>query len=72
MTVVVDVSTFKDIHNDKELAAKLLEEENIAILPLTIFGGSENGFRLLTCCKPEVYKELINRLKSFNERNQKA
>ena len=40
MTVLLDVSTFKDIHNDKEFAAKLLEEENVALLPLSVFGGT--------------------------------
>jgi len=49
MTVIINVSSFKNIHNDKEYVEKLLEEENVALLPLTIFGGEQNGFRLLTC-----------------------
>lgn len=62
MVVVVDINKFKEFKNDKEMAEKLLEEENVALLPLSVFGGSQNGFRLLTCGKPELYDELISRI----------
>ena len=51
LTILIDPSAFKDIKNDVEFVNKILEEENVAILPLSLFGGELNGFRLLTCAK---------------------
>ena len=53
LTILIDPSAFKDIKNDLEFVDKILEEENVIILPLSVFGsrGEINGFRLLTCAK---------------------
>ena len=70
ITITFDPSAFKDIKNDLEYVEKILEEENIAMLPLSIFGGRLHGFRLLTCGKSELYTELYNRIEAFNSRHQ--
>lgn len=63
------MTEFKDIDNDRELVNKLLEEENINVLPLSIFGGELNGFRILTCGKKELYEDFLERMKGFVERH---
>lgn len=65
----MDVNKFKDIENDMELVHKLLEEENINVLPLSIFGGELNGFRILTCAEKGLYEEFLERMKEFVERH---
>ena len=70
LTVLIDPSAFSDIGNDLEFVNKILEEENVAILPLSLFGGNLQGFRLLTCAKEELYSSLFERLESFNSKHQ--
>ena len=51
LTVLLDLTQFKNIKSDKEYVEKILEEENVAFVPLSVFGGPNHGIRLLTCAK---------------------
>lgn len=70
LTVLLDLAQFKDIPTDQIYVEKLIEEENVAFMPLSVFGGPNHGIRILTCAKPQIYDELINRISAFNQRHQ--
>ncbi|XQJ31701.1 tyrosine aminotransferase [Leishmania guyanensis] len=66
----VDLSYFKDLKSDTEFYEKLLDEENVQVLPGEIFGMS--GFIRSTISRPpEVLSEAVDRIIEFCERHKK-
>ncbi|KAF8295305.1 putative tyrosine aminotransferase [Trypanosoma cruzi] len=52
----IDLEKYRDVKTDVEFFEKLLEEENVQVLPGTIFNSP--GFTRLTTTRPvEVYRE---------------
>jgi hypothetical protein len=49
----------------------LFEEENVSILPLSIFGTGLQGMRLMTCALEPYYDQFFGRLEEFIERHKK-
>jgi len=66
----IRVNEFKDIKNDVEFALKLLEEENVFVLPGKIF-KCENFVRLVICPPPNLLSEASQRIKEFCQRHHK-
>nr|AGT02571.1 tyrosine transaminase [Herpetomonas muscarum]AGU68011.1 tyrosine transaminase [Herpetomonas muscarum] len=66
----LDFSKFKDIADDMEFYEKLLDEENVQVLPGEIFGVS--GFVRATTSRPaEIVNEAVDRIITFAERHVK-
>jgi tyrosine aminotransferase len=66
----VDMSYFKDIHTDMEFYEKLLDEENVQVLPGVIFGV--HGFVRATTSRPaSIINEAVDRIIEFCERHKK-
>ncbi|KAK7199952.1 tyrosine aminotransferase [Novymonas esmeraldas] len=66
----ISLDYFKDIHTDMEFYEKLLDEENVQVLPGTIFGMS--GFIRATVSRPTpVLNEAVDRIIEFCERHKK-
>ncbi|KAF8286332.1 tyrosine aminotransferase [Trypanosoma cruzi] len=64
----IDSEKYRDIKTDVEFFEKLLEEENVQVLPGTIFHAP--GFTRLTTTRPvEVYREAVERVKTFCQRH---
>lgn len=68
---MINTEKFKDIGNDREFTDKLLIEENVAVLPISVMGSPKPGFRLVTCGNQELYAKLLERLQNFYQ-NHKA
>ena len=66
----VELEEFKDIETDMDFYEKLLDEENVQVLPGEIFGMS--GFIRATVSRPpEVLNEAIDRIIEFCQRHRK-
>lgn len=60
-SVLLDLACYPGIPSDQVWARKLLEDQNVRVLPLSLFGPI-CGFRLPITLKQELSKDLINRL----------
>ncbi|GET93310.1 tyrosine aminotransferase, putative [Leishmania tarentolae] len=66
----LNFSYFKDLHTDMEFYEKLLDEENVQVLPGEIFGMG--GFIRATVSRPPaVLNEAVDRIIEFCERHKK-
>ncbi|KEG07641.1 tyrosine aminotransferase [Trypanosoma grayi] len=64
----VEVERFKDIKSDVEFFEKLLEEENVQVLPGNIFHAP--GFMRVVTTRPiSVYRDAVERIKAFCQRH---
>ncbi|RNE96177.1 tyrosine aminotransferase [Trypanosoma conorhini] len=64
----IELEKFKDIKTDVEFFEKLLEEENVQVLPGSIFNLP--GFMRVTTTRPvSVYREAVERIKAFCQRH---
>nr|AAG00298.1 tyrosine aminotransferase [Trypanosoma rangeli] len=64
----IELEKFKDIKTDVEFFEKLLEEENVQVLPGSIFNLP--GFMRVTTTRPvSVYREAVERIKAFCKRH---
>lgn len=64
----IDFDKLRDIKTDVEFFEKLLEEENVQLLPGTIFHAP--GFlRLVTTRPVSVYRDAVERIKAFCQRH---
>ena len=68
MMLGIKPENFEDICDDVEFAKKLLTEENLSILPGTIF-TSPNFLRIVICAPSEKLKEACRRIESFCTRH---
>ena len=78
VAVLIKIKEFCIFKNDKEFAQKFMEEENVAVVPLSCFyydsehleenDNKIQGFRILNCAKNEDYVEFIDRLRDFAEK----
>lgn len=66
----VNIEALEDIHDDAEFARKLLEEENLFILPGQCFNMA-NFVRLVICPPEETIREAFERFSIFCERHRK-
>nr|AGU68012.1 tyrosine transaminase [Strigomonas galati] len=67
----VEYDMFTDVHNDMEFYEKLLDEENVQLMPGMIFGM--DGFLRATISRPPaVLNEAVDRIIAFCNRHQKA
>lgn len=57
-----------DVSDDATFAAKLLQEENLFVLPGKCF-SSDDYVRLVMCCPPEMIQDACDRVKSFCARH---
>lgn len=57
-----------DISDDAIFASKLLQEENLFVLPGKCF-SSDNYVRLVMCCPREMIQDACDRLKAFCTRH---
>lgn len=62
LTLELTLEHFKDIKSDKEFVKLLFEEENVSILPLSVFGTGLQGMRLMTCALEPYYDQFFVRL----------
>jgi tyrosine aminotransferase len=53
-----------DISDDATFASKLLQEENLFLLPGKCF-SSDNYVRLVMCCPSEMIEDACGRIKAF-------
>lgn len=67
----IEMSRLEGITDDADFARKLLEEENLFILPGLCF-NMPNFVRLVICPPAEVIQESFARLRSFCERYRRA
>ncbi|KAK7199953.1 tyrosine aminotransferase [Novymonas esmeraldas] len=66
----IDFDAFKDISTDMEFYEKLLDEENVQVLPGEIFGV--HGFVRATTSRPApIVNEAVDRIIEFCERHKK-
>lgn len=65
----VDIAALNDVKDDAELARKVLEEENLFMLPGSCF-NMPNFVRLVICPPPEVIQEAFERLRLFCDRHR--
>ncbi|KAG5490113.1 hypothetical protein JKF63_00232 [Porcisia hertigi] len=66
----IDFDVFKDIRTDMEFYEKLLDEENVQVLPGEIFGMG--GFVRATISRPApIINEAVDRIIEFCERHKK-
>ncbi|CCW66934.1 unnamed protein product [Phytomonas sp. Hart1] len=67
----VNFDYYKDISTSMEFYEKLLDEENVQLVPGEIFGS--NGFVRATICRPlPILNEAINRIILFCKRHMKS
>ena len=59
-----------EIQTDVQFFSKLLEEENVFVLPGEVFGMAEY-FRIVTCPPQEVLAQALSRMKEFCIRYQR-
>jgi aspartate/methionine/tyrosine aminotransferase len=71
LTLELTLEHFKDIKSDREFVKLLFEEENVSILPLSVFGTGLQGMRLMTCALEPYYDQFFARLEGFIERHKK-
>jgi len=64
LSMFLDYSKFKGISTSQEFALKLLEEENINVLPGSLF-YNDNMIRLVILCSDEDIDEFTTRFKEF-------
>ncbi|KAG8342509.1 putative Aminotransferase class I and II [Trypanosoma vivax] len=62
--VKMDTARFADIRNDMEFFDKLLEEENVQVMPGSVF-GIPGYFRVVTSLRKDTIKEAVERIKAF-------
>jgi len=66
----VDIESLEDIRDDAEFARKVLEEENLFMLPGACF-NMPNFVRLVICPPAEVLQEAFQRLRLFCDRHRR-
>jgi tyrosine aminotransferase len=67
--VSIDPSRFENmIRSDIEFTERLLEEENVFVLPGKCFGAT-NSFRIVFCAPSEVLENATNRIHDFCRRH---
>lgn len=69
MMVGFEPKDFSDINDDIEFAKKLIEEENVFVLPGSIF-KFKNYVRLVICPPQDKLKEACERIKQFVQRHR--
>ncbi|KAL4434856.1 hypothetical protein ABPG74_021195 [Tetrahymena malaccensis] len=69
ISVLIDLNQFKNFKNDVDFLQALNEEENIQILPLSVFKGDAQGFRMMSCATKKIYESFIPRLVEFCQRH---
>jgi tyrosine aminotransferase len=71
MYAIVKIDTNAlNVQDDKDFVSKLLEEENVFVLPGSSF-GVENMFRVVYCSAEPVLEMAANRIESFCRRHSK-
>jgi tyrosine aminotransferase len=60
-----------DFVDDVEFSSKLLDEENVFVLPGTTF-GYPNGFRVVFCCDEPILEAAAHRISRFCSRHCKS
>jgi len=68
MALFIDFKQFKNIDTSQTFALKLLEEENINVLPGSLF-YNDNMVRLVIMCPDEDIEEFTERFKGFYSRH---
>jgi hypothetical protein len=68
MMVGIDTSKFRDLPNDVEFARLLVAEENLVVLPGSIF-KCNNFVRLVICPPPEKLRDAVARITDFCARH---
>jgi len=68
--VRIEIDKLKDIKDDVDFTQKLLTEENVFVLPGSIFGAS-NFVRLVICCPLDKLKIACDRMEAFCARHRK-
>lgn len=68
LMVKIDTTKFKDIKDDVEFARLLVTEENVVLLPATIF-QCPNFVRLVICPPPDKLEEACQRIAAFCQRH---
>lgn len=71
MLIRINVSSFRDIENDKDFFTKLLCEESISCLPASVF-GIDNFFRIVLTTPVEKTEEACQRILEFCRRHAKS
>ena len=64
LSIFLDFKKFRDIDNSQTFALKLLEEENVNVLPGSLF-YKDNMIRLVILCSDEDIEEFTQRFKEF-------
>jgi len=67
LSIFLDFSKFKNIENSQQFALKLFEEENINVLPGSLF-YKDNMIRLVILCSDDDIDDFATRFKEFCER----
>jgi tyrosine aminotransferase len=68
--IKIDLERLTGITDDADFAKKLLEEENLFILPGQCF-NMKDFFRLVICPPPEVLKDAFSRFEVFCARHRR-
>lgn len=67
----IKMDEMSDIIDDTDFAQKLLQEENLVLLPGQCF-GMKGFIRIVTCPPNEIIREAFNRIKLFIARHKKT
>lgn len=70
LMVGIETHKFKDIPNDVEFARLLVTEQNLVVLPATIF-KCPNFVRLVICPPPDKLREAVARISEFCQKHRK-
>lgn len=71
LSIFLDFAKFQNIENSQEFSLKLLEEENINVLPGSLF-YKDNMIRLVILCSDEDIDDFTCRFREFCERHFKT
>jgi tyrosine aminotransferase len=69
--LAIEMEKFPDMADDREFAQKLLDEQNIFVLPGQCF-YMPNYFRIVTCCSQEIMQTAFEKIKAFCEAHYSA
>ena len=70
MMVGIDISSLADIKDDSDFCQKILNEQNVMLLPGTCF-GAKNFFRVVFCAPEPKLLEFVDRLATFCKAHEK-
>jgi len=70
LLVKINIELFEDLADDRDFAAKLLEEEMVFVLPGQCFGAT-NFIRIVFCAPDDKLHEAFDRIATFCQRHLK-